>query len=110
MKDIFGNRKISIARELTKNYEEIITSDLNDIEKIIEKREKNKDPLKGEVVLIVEGFSKKELNFDILSTNIKDRLKKQSLRDTVNDIVIETRLPKKFVYNEAVKIKNNKSI
>ena len=42
MKDIFGNRKISIARELTKTYEEIITSDLNDIEKIIEKREKIK--------------------------------------------------------------------
>ena len=110
MKDIFGNRKISIARELTKTYEEIITSDLNNIEKIIEKRETSKDPLKGELVLIVEGFIKKELNFDILSTNIKDRLKKQSLRDTVNEIVIETRLPKKIVYNEAVKIKNNKSI
>jgi len=105
MKDVFGNRKISIARELTKTYEEIITSDFNDIEKIIEKRDTNNNPLKGEVMLIVEGFDKKELNFDILSTNIRNKLRKQSLRDTVNDIVIETRLPKKLVYNEAVKIK-----
>ena len=110
MKDVFGNRKITIARELTKTYEEIITSDLNDIKKIIEKRESNNNPLKGEVILIVEGFNKKELNFDMLNTNIKDRLKKQSLRDTVNDIVIETKLPKKLVYDEAVKIKNNRSI
>ena len=41
MHEVFGNRKISIARELTKTYEEIITSDLNNIIDIIDKREKN---------------------------------------------------------------------
>ena len=40
MQEVFGNRKISIARELTKTYEEIITGDLNDIIKIIDKRKK----------------------------------------------------------------------
>ena len=40
MQEVFGNRKISIARELTKTYEEVITSDLNDIIKIIDKRRK----------------------------------------------------------------------
>ena len=110
MLETFGNRKISIARELTKIYEEVITSDLDNIKKIIDKREKNNNPLKGEVVLVVEGCVKNELSFDSLSDTIKNKLKKFSLRDTVNQIIIETNLPKKIVYNEAVKIKNNKCI
>ena len=110
MLETFGNRKISIARELTKIYEEVITSDLDNIKKVINKREKNNNPLKGEVVLVVEGCVKNELSFDSLSDTIKNKLKKFSLRDTVNQIMIETNLPKKIVYNEAVKIKNNKCI
>ena len=35
MKEVFGNRKISIARELTKIYEEIINGNLIDIIKIV---------------------------------------------------------------------------
>ena len=62
MQEVFGNRKISIARELTKTYEEIITGDLNDIIKIIDKRvENNNPPLKGEVILIVNGYTEKNL-------------------------------------------------
>ena len=59
MQEVFGNRKISIARELTKTYEEIITSDLNSVIKIVDEREKNNNPLKGEVILIVDGYVKK---------------------------------------------------
>ena len=40
MLNIFGNRKISVARELTKIHEEIILSDLQSINSIIERREK----------------------------------------------------------------------
>ena len=46
MQEVFGNRKISIARELTKTYEEVITGDLNDVIKIINKRMENNNPLK----------------------------------------------------------------
>ena len=107
MFDIFGNRKISIARELTKIHEEVIFSDLERIGEIICKREENKNPLKGEVVLILEGCNEKnEIDIKTLSTNIKDKLKKLSVRDTVNEIIIETKLPRKIVYNQTVKIKN----
>ena len=107
MQEIFGNRKISIARELTKTYEEIITSDLNNIVKIIEKREKDKNPLKGEIILIVDGYAKEELNINTLNLILKNKLKILSLRDAVNEIITETELPRKVVYNEAIKIKNN---
>ena len=108
MLDVFGNRKISIARELTKTYEEVITSDLNNIIELIDTRRKNNIPLKGEIVLIIEGCSKEEFNFETLSNNIKDKLKKLSVRDAVNEIIIETNLPRKVIYNEAIKIRNNK--
>ena len=66
MFNIFGNRKISIMRELTKTHEEIICSDLQSVREIVYEREKNKNPLKGEVVLILEGSNdQKEIDFQI---------------------------------------------
>ena len=62
MKEVFGNRKVSIARELTKTYEEIITDDLDDIIKILNKRQLNNNTLKGEIVLIVDGYANKEFS------------------------------------------------
>ena len=107
MQEVFGNRKISIARELTKTYEEIITDDLNNVIKIIEKREKDNNPLRGEIILIVDGYVKEELNTNTLKALIKNKLKILSLRDAVNEIIIETELPRRVVYNEAIKIKND---
>jgi len=108
MHDVFGNRKISIARELTKTYEELIISDLSEIVEIIDTREKNNVPLKGEVVLIVEGYGKEVFDIKILSKSIKNKLKRLSLRDAVDEVIIETNLSRKIIYNEALKIKNNK--
>ena len=107
MQEVFGNRKISIARELTKTYEEIITDDLDNVIKIIEKREKDNNPLRGEIILIVDGYVKEELNTNTLKALIKNKLKILSLRDAVNEIIIETQLPRRVVYNEAIKIKND---
>ncbi len=56
MYDIFGDRHICIARELTKLYETFIHMSLSEHESL--------PPLKGEIVLIVEGAPKQ----DTLST------------------------------------------
>lgn len=47
-----GNRKIAVNRELTKRYQEIIRQDLETVIEIFNNRE-----IKGEFVLIVEGFT-----------------------------------------------------
>lgn len=52
LKTFLGNRKISLAREITKIHEEIIRTDLDGANKLYE----NENP-RGEFVVIVEGFS-----------------------------------------------------
>ena len=108
MLDTYGNRKVSITRELTKIYEDIIFSDLENISSFIHKRNENNKPLKGEIVIVVEGYDfNSEMNIETLEINIKRKLKHYSLRDAVNLIIEETNLSKKQVYNKAIKIKNN---
>ncbi len=53
---VFGNRKVAIARELTKKFEEIIRCTL---EEAIEKFDKQSP--KGEFVIIIEGTNKQQL-------------------------------------------------
>lgn len=52
MIEIFADRKIVLVRELTKKFEETIRGKISEIIEILEKRE-----LKGEIVLIVEGYA-----------------------------------------------------
>ena len=49
--EILGNRRICLARELTKKFEEIFRGDL---QKAIDKFDQTKKP-KGEFTLVIEG-------------------------------------------------------
>ena len=107
MFNIYGNRKISVMRELTKIHEDIIISDLENIETILLKRKENNIPLKGEIVVVIAGYQlNSDFNIDTIKDNIKEKLSSFSLRDAVNMIVSETGLSKKVIYNEAIKINN----
>ena len=107
MLDTYGNRKISIARELTKIFEDVIFSDLININNVIKIRNENKRPLKGEIVIVVDGYNlNSEISIKGLRLSIKDKLKYHTLKDTVDLITEETNLSKKQVYNEALKVKN----
>ena len=107
MYKVFGNRKISIARELTKIYEEIISSDLKNIKNILKIREEKNIPLKGEIVLVVSGISQlEEFDIKIIRESIKNNLNTMSLKDTVELISTKEGVPKKLIYKEAIKIKD----
>ena len=54
MLGVFGERKIEIARELTKIHEEIIRTSLSEAVTAFQEK-----PVKGEIVLIVEGAAEK---------------------------------------------------
>ena len=51
MLNILGNRRIAVNREITKKYQEIIREDIETVINIFNEKE-----VKGEFVLIVEGF------------------------------------------------------
>ncbi|MBR2246735.1 MAG: 16S rRNA (cytidine(1402)-2'-O)-methyltransferase [Bacilli bacterium] len=59
MLDIFGDRNISIHREISKMYEEIIRGKISDLIKKC-------DNIKGEIVLVVEG-NKEKVDYSNLS-------------------------------------------
>ena len=104
---VLGNRKISIARELTKKYEEIISSDLKNIKNILKIREEKNIPLKGEIVLVVAGISQlAEFDIKKIRESIRNKLNTMSLKDTVELISTEERISKKLIYKEAIKIKD----
>lgn len=50
--EILGDRKAIIARELTKLYEEILRGNLVELSELVLEK-----PLKGELVLVIEGFN-----------------------------------------------------
>ena len=57
IKNAFGNRKISVSREISKLYEEIYRGTIEDV--LIDLK---KDSIKGEFVVVVEG-NKEETNY-----------------------------------------------
>lgn len=82
MLDVFGDRKVCLCRELTKKFEEYIRGTISEIIPICES-------LKGEMVLVVEGFVKPE------SESI-------SLKDCV--VLIEKEIKKGLTTKEAIKL------
>jgi len=56
IQETLGERRVVIARELTKVYEEFIRGDPSELLRALEKK-----PLRGELTLLVEGRQKKSL-------------------------------------------------
>ena len=84
MADILGPRLAVVARELTKIHEEVIRAPLPDMIAQIEQRES----LKGEIVILVEGRQNDDAVFDEVDVKImlQKELHRQSLRDAVKPL------------------------
>jgi len=101
-KEYFFDRKIMIAKEMTKIHEEFIRTDV----KLIKKLPEN---LKGELTVVLserikEKNIKKEVN-ESVKIEIEKMLKKYSHKDVVEFISKKENLPKKLIYNFCLKIK-----
>ena len=94
MLDIFGNRKISISREITKKFETIYRGNLNGIIQNI--------PEKGEFVIIVSGNDEKEVIGDL---SIKESVNLYiragfDVMSSIKKVARDKKLPKNEVYKE----------
>ena len=101
LNEIFGNRRVSICRELTKKFEEIISGN---IESVITDLS-NRESLKGETVIVLEGFSdahKKDIDIESM---LLDALPIMSASEASKEVSKFTNLSRKEVYNIALKLK-----
>ena len=102
-KKYMRKRELFIGREMTKIHETFYRYALDDFSGF-------KENLKGELTVVVTGnnedFSEKtSLNSKKLNTEIKQYLKKYSLKDVVNLISQKNNLSKKKIYDICLKIK-----
>lgn len=103
MLKIFGNREISVNRELTKKYQEVIREDIETVINIF-----NEKDIKGEFVLIVDGFKgEKTLVNDY--GNLNEREYVQALleegmnkKDAIKIVCKERKLKKDVVYKQVL--------
>ena len=104
-KKYFLDRKIVIAKEMTKIHEEFIRGKVESIGNLSES-------LKGELTVVLsEKIKEKNIKKEILEPvkmEIKKMLKKYSHKDVVEFISKKDNLPKKMIYNYCLKLKNNK--
>ena len=94
MKDIFGNRKASIVREISKIHEEVLRGTLNDLIEL-------SNSIKGEIVLLVEGNNDiivDDNNYEELVNNL---IKKgYTKRDAIKELSEKYNVSKNKLYNE----------
>lgn len=92
--DVLGDRKVVIARELSKLHEEIIRGNLSSLSEI--------DDLKGEIVLLIEGKRKDEVEVDLdqLVFLIKEEIGRGiKAKEAINQIAKDKNISKNELYN-----------
>jgi 16S rRNA (cytidine1402-2'-O)-methyltransferase len=106
MQKTLDNPRISVARELTKIHEEIITNHLNEVLIFFQN---NPQKLKGEIVVMVEKNHKNfpEISNQQLQEIIKSSIKNnKSLKDLAQEISEIYNLNKKEIYQLALNLKD----
>ena len=99
----FGNRRITVARELTKKFEEFLYTDIEGA--VSHFTETNP---KGEFVLIIEGAKEdaKDSPFDKMTIlehinyYMKSGLDK---KEAIKKVALDRNMPKRDVYTETIK-------
>jgi len=109
MLEIWGNRKVAFARELTKKFEEIIRGTISEVLNQIVRRE-----IKGEITLVIQGSSESEeglfkgmpVDEKIVDDYLADLKKKGYSNKEIIEITKENiEIPKNIIYKKLLKLK-----
>ena len=100
LKEVFGNRNISISREISKKFEEIYRATISEVMNMLTE-------IKGEFVIVVEG-NKDVVSFDDI--NIKEHVNMYmedglTEKEAIKKVAKERNMSKSDIYKE-VKINN----
>tara|TARA_B100001741_G_C16551043_1_gene599340 strand:- start:630 stop:1469 length:840 start_codon:yes stop_codon:yes gene_type:complete len=103
-KKFFSDRKIVIAKEMTKLHENFYRENLKSFKGF-------KKTIKGELTVVLSkkeeryNFKKNDFNKKKISIEINDYLKRYSLKDVAKLVSEKYKLPKKQIYDLCLKIK-----
>ena len=95
MLEVFGDRKVCLCRELTKKFEEYIRGTISEIIPICES-------LKGEMVLVIEGYTKQESE-EVSLTDCVNLIDKEienglSTKEAIKKVASQYNVNKKELY------------
>lgn len=94
MLEVFGDREISISREITKKFETIYRGKISDILHLI--------PEKGEFVIVVSGIKNKKIDDNISVKEAVNNYVKAGfdIMTSIKKVAKERNLPKNVIYKE----------
>ncbi len=100
MADSFGpDRRAALCRELTKTHEEVVRDSLGGLVRWAAEQEQG---VRGEVTLVVEGATRRELDGDELRARVADHeAGGLSRKDAIAEVARETGQPRRAVYEAA---------
>ena len=99
---IFGNdRLISVCREMTKKFEEVIRGTVDQVIDEI----KSRHFFKGEVVIVLGPPTKKEISDEEIYSALQIALQEYRIKDAATQISEQFGVPKKRSYEMALRIK-----
>ncbi len=93
------DRQAAVCRELTKKFEEVIRGSLQELAEICTQRQ-----LKGEIVVLIDRPHAENIKEDDLSQMLRLALVGQSVRDAADQIAAKTGLPRRQIYQLALKM------
>lgn len=99
---VLGDREAVLARELTKMHEEVRRGRLTALAE-----EAERDPPKGEVVLLVAPPGDQEVTDDIIAARLVPALSSLSLRDAAKAVADALKVPRARVYDIALGLKRH---
>jgi 16S rRNA (cytidine1402-2'-O)-methyltransferase len=104
MKQVFGDRKAVLAKELTKIHETFFRGQISTILENL-----NEENLKGEFVILLEGARTSEVPLSQIMRALKEKITAgASLSDAAKEIAYKYKLNKNQVYKIALKLKKDK--
>jgi 16S rRNA (cytidine1402-2'-O)-methyltransferase len=101
VEEVLGDRRVALAREMTKKFEEVLRGTVSEVRAAVEGRE-----VKGEIVLVVEGAGPPEPADEAAAVEEVLRLREAglSLKDAVAQVVLQmpAGLSRGALYNAAI--------
>ena len=104
MKEVLGNRKITISRELTKKFEEFIRGDMEEVVTWTEE-----DTIRGEFCLVVEGAQHSEAEISeawwehlSIEQHVNHYVENESMttKEAIKQVAIDRNQQKREIYQE----------